>query len=186
MAFNLKQVDKFFQNVRGWPHSHGAWTLERAALLPPADAFFAEQLAAVVALDRVSRDFEADAANQLILKFTIHHAVQDAGEVVATLVEVLWCLLDGASFALGAFIAFLSLFWFIILIGTLRSIANANHVGLGDVPVYLLTLNLLGSELGRNVHVSLAVIRSHNLLLTPICAQPLLRDGIRKDSKIRK
>ena len=63
MAFNLEQVDKFFQNVRGWPHAHGTRTLEGAALLPPTDAFFAEKLSTVVALDGVSRDFELVASS---------------------------------------------------------------------------------------------------------------------------
>lgn len=42
VTFDLEQLYKFFKNVRARPHAHWARTLERAALLPPSDAFLAE------------------------------------------------------------------------------------------------------------------------------------------------
>lgn len=52
-SYNLKE---FFENVRGWPHSEDARTLEGAVLFPTGDALFAEKLPTVIALHWILQD----------------------------------------------------------------------------------------------------------------------------------
>lgn len=113
--------------MRAWPHPHGPRTLERAALLPLADAVLAEQLTAVVALYRLVWNLETDAADQLVLQLALHHAIGDAGKIVTTLIEILRCL--GGDAAGNRVLHLITLGLLRVLLLTLRLVADANPVG---------------------------------------------------------
>jgi hypothetical protein len=66
VALDLECFNELFENVRAGPHSHRAWTLERTALLPFVNAFLAKHFAAIVALVRIRRNFEANTTYELI------------------------------------------------------------------------------------------------------------------------
>lgn len=56
VAHDLDDLKEFLEDMRAWPHSQDPRALEGAILLPSGNAFFTEELPAVVALHRVLQD----------------------------------------------------------------------------------------------------------------------------------
>lgn len=83
MAADLEYLNELLQNMRAWPHPQLARALEWATLGPLSDARLAKELPTVVALHGVDGDLEADAANQRVLEFLMHLAVEDSLDIVA-------------------------------------------------------------------------------------------------------
>jgi len=72
VAGDLQDLDELLQDVRAGPDAQLPGALVGAVLVPHADAVLAKQLAAVVALHRVDRDLQADAADQRVLQLLVH------------------------------------------------------------------------------------------------------------------
>jgi len=95
VALYLKNLDELLQNMGAWSHPHLPWALEGAAFLPFCDTRLAEELAAILALDRVNGDLEADSADQRVLQLLMHLAIHKIADVVPSLVVALSVLLVG-------------------------------------------------------------------------------------------
>ena len=70
--------------MRTWSHSQLPRTLKWTVLLPLLNAWFAEQLAAVVALHWVLQNLKADSASQRVLQLLVHNAILNSVKVIAS------------------------------------------------------------------------------------------------------
>ena len=87
-------MNELFEDVRARPHPQLARALERAVLLPLGDAGLAEQVPTVLALHRINRNLQANAAPHRVAELAVHLAVDDSRDVVTALVERLVLVLQ--------------------------------------------------------------------------------------------
>lgn len=90
---DLQNLDELLQDVGARTDPQLARALVGTVLGPLLNTLLAKQLPAVVAFHRVNRNFEADAANQRILKLLVHFSVLQPLDIVASLVVALIILI---------------------------------------------------------------------------------------------